>query len=1428
MRGRRFTSLRARLLMLVFFALLPAVGVSLYSAFEQRRVAAIGAEQDALRIVRLAAGSQERLIEGARQLLLTLAYLPELKWGEAEECNAFLSKLLKGHRMYANFAVADRKGMTFASAIPIGQPVYVGDRAWFKRVMETKDFSAGDFQIGRITKIATLNFAYPILDEQGQIDRVVFASLDLAWMNQLATEANLPPDAAITLFDPKGVVLARYPDRENFTGRTFSEMPLLRKILERGAEGTAKLPGLDGVLRLNAFTPLRGAYVNVGIPESVAFASAHRMMVRNLVVLGTVVAFSLAAAWIIGNVFFMARVRELLRATKQLSVGDLRARTTLDYSEGELGELAHSFDEMAETLERRSEERERALTALRESERRFRDLFEFSPDAVFVEDFSGNVLDVNVAGCELHGMKREEIIGKNVSDLVPAELQKEIADVFSQWASGTLQTLRSRSWRSDGTSVPVEIRASRIDYAGRPALLFHVRDITESKQAEEALRQAHEELRHAHDDLDQRVKERTAALAAANAALIASQRRFDLVMRGTNDGIWDWDVGTGEVYFSPRWKSMIGYGELEIEGRFEEWEKRLHPDDREHALETLNAYMEGKSATYELEHRLQCKDGSYRWILARGVLLRDEAGHPFRMAGSHLDLTERKRAEVELKKYADEVSDLYNNAPCGYHSIDKDDVFVQMNDTELAWLGYSREEIVGKKKFGDLLTPESLILHRERFAKFKEDGLVHDIEYEMVRKDGTIIPVLLSAIALKDADGKFLMTRSSVFDITERRRAERQLDRFFALSLNLFCVAGFDGFFKRLNPAWEKVIGYTCEELLARPYMEFIHPDDREATLGAASHVASGEPLFSFENRYLCKDGSHRWLLWQAAPSTSEQLIYAVALDITERKLGEERTRELQSFLTSIVENIPLMLFVKDAKELRFVRVNKEEETLLGHKRADVLGKTDFDLFPREEAEFFTKKDREVLASGELLDIPAEPVLTTQGIRIFHTKKIPIMDAQGRPEYLLGISEDITERKRAEQRLQVQHDITRILSEAATREAATPEILRAVCETLGWDIGVAWSRDLRTHLLRSREIWLGGHGKFPVFVPATRKIRLADNVGLPGRVWASGQPEWIADASGHGDYSRAAEAAKDGLRAAVAFPVCSGGEVLLVIEVLSQEARSPDPAMLEMFTAIGSQIGQFIERKTAEDELAKASEDLLRSNHELELFAYVASHDLQEPLRMVASYTQLLQRRYQGKLDATADEFIHFAVDGAKRMQAFISDLLQYSRVGTRGKTFAPVDLNEVARRIQANLKMAIEESGTQLAIDPLPTLAGDDLQLTQLFQNLVSNAIKFRNKDQPPSIQISARQEGEHWQFSVADNGIGIAPEYFEKIFVIFQRLHTREEFSGTGIGLALCKRIVERHGGRIWVESEPGRGTVFYFTIPAKEAATDDETTG
>ncbi len=237
--------------------------------------------------------------------------------------------------------------------------------------------------------------------------------------------------------------------------------------------------------------------------------------------------------------------------------------------------------------------------------------------------------------------------------------------------------------------------------------------------------------------------------------------------------------------------------------------------------------------------------------------------------------------------------------------------------------------------------------------------------------------------------------------------------------------------------------------------------------------------------------------------------------------------------------------------------------------------------------------------------------------------------------------------------------------------------------------------------------------------------------------------------------------------------------------------------------------------------LFQRTEELARSNHDLEQFAYVASHDLQEPLRAVAGPLQLLQRRYEGQLDARADEFIGHAVDGATRMQTLIDDLLSYSRVGRLDDPRAPVQSAHALELALKNLSLVIQESGAEVTHDGLPVVLGISTQLALLFQNLVANAIKFRRTDRPPRIHIRAERAGDEWRFSVADNGIGIAEQYFERIFVIFQRLHTRRDYPGTGLGLALCKRIVEHHGGKIWLQSTPGEGTTFFFTLPRAAGA-------
>jgi PAS domain S-box-containing protein len=240
------------------------------------------------------------------------------------------------------------------------------------------------------------------------------------------------------------------------------------------------------------------------------------------------------------------------------------------------------------------------------------------------------------------------------------------------------------------------------------------------------------------------------------------------------------------------------------------------------------------------------------------------------------------------------------------------------------------------------------------------------------------------------------------------------------------------------------------------------------------------------------------------------------------------------------------------------------------------------------------------------------------------------------------------------------------------------------------------------------------------------------------------------------------------------------------------------------------------ERRAAAEALERQTQELARSNAELEQFAYVASHDLQEPLRMVASYTQLLARRYQGQLDDDAEEFIGFAVDGVTRMQALINDLLAYSRVGTRGGEFRPVPLDDVLEKVIATLRPSMDELGAVVTHDPLPVAVGDPGQLHQLFQNLLQNAIKFQRRDVRPEVRVGVMERPGEWEIAVRDNGIGIADEFRDRIFVIFQRLHNRTEYPGTGIGLAICKKIVERHGGHIWVESSPGEGSTFHFTLP------------
>lgn len=492
--------------------------------------------------------------------------------------------------------------------------------------------------------------------------------------------------------------------------------------------------------------------------------------------------------------------------------------------------------------------------------------------------------------------------------------------------------------------------------------------------------------------------------------------------------------------------------------------------------------------------------------------------------------------------------------------------------------------------------------------------------------------------------------------------------------------------------------------------------------------------------------------------------------------LSPENNPVLDSaILALLMDAIPDRIYFKD-RESRIVRNNAAHARTFGTVPEECVGRTDFDFFSREHAERALADEQEIIRTGRPLIGKTERITLLDGQKAWASStKLPWRDGAGNVIGTFGLSRDITETKNAEQKLFEERNLLRTIIDHLPSRLYVK------------DLQSRYVLNNRAHLdaLRVKTQSEATGRTTADFFPGPRgEQALADDRHvLETRVSISNQERSDFGPSGERRWS---------LVTKVPLHDISGNLIGLV--------------------GISHDI---TERKRQEEEKNRIAAELARSNAELEQFAYVASHDLQEPLRAVASCVQLLKKRYEGKLDERAEEFIAHAVDGTKRMQALITDLLSYSRVGTHTHPFAPTDCAEIMGDTLANLRVAIEESRAVVTCDSLPNVMADESQLAQVFQNLIGNALKFRAESRPPEVRVSARQAAGEWIFSVADNGIGIEPQYFERIFRVFQRLHTRSRYPGTGIGLAIVKKIVERHGGRIWIESQLDRGTTFFFTL-------------
>ncbi len=638
----------------------------------------------------------------------------------------------------------------------------------------------------------------------------------------------------------------------------------------------------------------------------------------------------------------------------------------------------------------------------------------------------------------------------------------------------------------------------------------------------------------------------------------------------------------------------------------------------------------------------------------------------------------------------------------------------------------------------------------------------------------------------------FAVIGSQIGQFIERKRAEGALREAEAKyrrlveqlpAITYMAEFGPAGRWLYVSPQIETLLGFKAQEWMADPELSArqIHPEDRKLMRAEETRSRTSGDVLRTEYRMRARDGRVVWFRDEAivVKDVAGQPLFMQGLmfDITERKQADEALREAEAKYRTLVEQLPAITYIAEFGSAgRWTYVSPQIERILGFAPNEWMDRAELwiDQIHPDDRQRVLTEESDSRATGE--PVRCEYRMRARDGRVvwFRDEAAIIKDQAGKPLYLHGLMFDITERKQADELVRESEKRFRDLFESS------PDAI--------------FVEDLNGNVLDVN--------------PAACRLHAIDRTKLLG-MHAS---ELVAPEMRQKVEQRAPKIASGELNNIESVNLAADGRVFPVSITISRVDYQGQPAVL-------LHVRDITARKKAEAEAEQKRKELVRSNKELEHFAYIASHDLQEPLRMVASYTQLLAKRYQGKLDKDADEFIHYAVDGARRMQQLINDLLTYARITTRGKPFQPTDCSAMLQRVMDNLKIAIEEGRAEVTHDPLPTVVADPTQLSQVFQNLIGNAIKFRDK-KPPRVHVGAQRKDDAWLFSVRDEGIGIPTEHIDRIFLIFQRLHTREEYPGTGIGLAVCRRIVERHGGNIWVESEPGKGSTFYFTIPDKGA--------
>ena len=981
-------------------------------------------------------------------------------------------------------------------------------------------------------------------------------------------------------------------------------------------------------------------------------------------------------------------------------------------------------------------ERKRMEEDLRKSEEHsmmLADLLEKSSQPFAVRFLDGRLSIYNDAFCNLVGYSKDELNVLDSRELTPPDWS-ELDSSFLRQLEDTGEPVRYEKEfvRKDGSRVPVEMLVHLIrDAAGRPEQYYaFCTDIAERKKTEQELQ----------------LKD-FAFKSSITPEAIANMEGF--VTHANESFVKTWGYDSVDEVIGKRNRDF-----------------RATPVEGDVVINAIK-----KIGLWAGEYVAKKKDGSTFIALAQNSPVLDKEGNQIALFTSVIDITDRKKAEAELR-----LKDfVFQSAITADGIASNEGILTHANQSFLQTWGYdSFDEVVGKPISFFLADQSELPRILESLAA---NG-AWEGEYVALKKDESTFIAQARVNAVLDKDGQQVALYSAVIDVTAQKHAEQALHNSEAHLQEAQEIAHIGSW--EWDPIHDVISGSVeffnlfgvPPEALAH-YQEFeqcLHPDDRERVQSDVQDALKQHRPYDTHYRVVMPTGENRFIHARGTIEVDADgnpvHMVGTCLDVTEQQQYQQILQESETKYRNLFENTPVGIYRSKLDGSGFLELNNTLANLFEYTKEEMLAEPSSIRWadPDQRAEMVKKLQE----AGSLSEYEVR-VVTRSGVIKDCLASITLYPDEG---YLEGSLIDISDRKRAEQQL---HE-----SEAKYRTLMQniPQKIFHKDRNFNWIyVNSKFAADLK---LSPEDIV--GKTDYDFFPPALADKYRADDQ----RIMESGVTEELEEKYVQDGEERWVNTIKTPIQD-------EGGNTIGIIGIF----------------------WDITDRKRAEEDLKRTLEALKRSNQELEQFAYVASHDLQEPLRMISNYVQLLARRYKGQLDADADDFIHFAVDGAERMKALIIDLLTFSRVSTRGKVPEPVDMGEALKTVRNNLEVSIQETGANLITGEMPTVEADSSQMVQLLQNLIANAIKFHGT-LPPEIHISAQENDGVWAFAVSDNGIGIEPQYFDRLFKIFQRLHDKEDYPGTGIGLAVCKRIVERHGGQIWVESEFGKGSTFYFTLP------------